>query len=183
MKWNKKSEPHVVTESPTRKECGDRDFRHMRSSADSCYAGLPPVKKRWGQDEKGLSQWASVSNKKFASTKIFKALKTHDAGKVGMNLVAFRPSFVKHCCVAGSGSPSPTPPSPEENIKETPRAPWSGCSKVSTGSFNYLTKLSEARTGSNGKADRDCQKIRCCSEGHKFERTGLFIVSITGRNG
>ena len=64
-----------------------------------------------------------MSNKNLASTKIFKGLKTHDAGKPGMNFVAFRPSFVKHCCVAGSGSPSPTPPSPEENIKETPRAP------------------------------------------------------------
>jgi hypothetical protein len=181
---DKESEPHVVTESPTRKECGDSDFRHMRSSANSCYTDLPPVKKkRWRQDERDPSQWASLSNEKLPSTKIFKALETHDAGKPGINFVAFRPSFVKHCCVAGSGSPSPTPPSPEENIKETPRAPWNGCSKVSTGAFNALTKLGKARTGSNGKTHRDCQKIRLCSEEHRFEHTGLFIVSITGRNG
>lgn len=48
---------------------------------------------------------------------------TYEAGNPGMNRVAFLPSLVKHCWVAGSGSLSPTPPSPEENIKETPRAP------------------------------------------------------------
>lgn len=81
------------------------------------------MSKKDAQDKRSLSQWTSMSDKKLASTKIFNGLKTHDAGKPGMNFVAFRPPFVKHCCVAGSGSPSPTPPSPEENIKETPRAP------------------------------------------------------------
>lgn len=40
-----------------------------------------------------------------------------------MNLVVLVPSLVKHCWVAGLDLPSPTPPSPEENISETPRAP------------------------------------------------------------
>ena len=51
------------------------------------------------------------------------AYKGHVAGKAGMNLVAFFPSFVKQVCVAGLGSPSPTPLSPELNNRETPRAP------------------------------------------------------------
>ena len=51
------------------------------------------------------------------------AYKGHVAGKAGMNLVAFFPSFVKQVCVAGLGSPSPTPLSPELNSRETPRAP------------------------------------------------------------
>jgi hypothetical protein len=46
MKVDKKSEPHVITEPPTRKESGDSDFRHMSSSANSCYTDLPPVKKK-----------------------------------------------------------------------------------------------------------------------------------------
>lgn len=45
------------------------------------------------------------------------------AGKFGMNRVRFFPSFVKHDCVAGSGFPSPAPPSPELNSSEMPRAP------------------------------------------------------------
>lgn len=48
---------------------------------------------------------------------------TDDAGNAGRNFVILCPSFEKHVCVAGLGSPSPTPPSPDENIKETPRAP------------------------------------------------------------
>jgi hypothetical protein len=51
------------------------------------------------------------------------AHKGHVAGNIGMNLVWFLPSFVKQACVAGFGSPSPTPVSPEANNSETPRAP------------------------------------------------------------
>ena len=68
-----------------------------------------------------------------------------------MNCVMLRPSFVRHSWVAGSGSPegnnrgqrqflhkvyhvpSPTPPSPLENIKETPRAPKNYYYKDRTG--------------------------------------------------
>lgn len=56
---------------------------------------------------------------------------THDAGKSGMNLVTLRPSLVKHFWVAGFGSPSPTPLSPEENITEMPRAPIILCFRKS----------------------------------------------------
>jgi hypothetical protein len=45
------------------------------------------------------------------------------AGKSAMNLVRFLPSFVMHVCVVGSELPSPTPPSPELNSTEVPRAP------------------------------------------------------------
>jgi len=45
------------------------------------------------------------------------------AGKVGMNMFLFKPSFEKHCCVAGFGLPSPTPASPEEKMIDTPREP------------------------------------------------------------
>ena len=48
---------------------------------------------------------------------------TYVAGNCGMNMVTLEPVLVKHCWVAGSGLPSPTPRSPEEKIKETPRAP------------------------------------------------------------
>lgn len=48
---------------------------------------------------------------------------THEAGNAGKNLVVFLPSFEKQIWVAGLEFPSPTPESPEENIKETPRAP------------------------------------------------------------
>ena len=48
---------------------------------------------------------------------------TYEAGNSGMNLVTLRPELVKHFWVAGFESPSPTPPSPEEKIMETPRAP------------------------------------------------------------
>ena len=51
------------------------------------------------------------------------AHKGHEGGKSGMKRVALRPSLVKHSCRAGSSSPSPTPPSPELNMSDTPRAP------------------------------------------------------------
>jgi hypothetical protein len=37
--------------------------------------------------------------------------------------VVFLPWLVKHVWVVGSGSLSPTPPSPDENKRLTPRAP------------------------------------------------------------
>jgi hypothetical protein len=40
-----------------------------------------------------------------------------------MNMVRFVPSFEKHCCDEGSGSPSPTPPSPDEKMIDAPRLP------------------------------------------------------------
>jgi hypothetical protein len=45
------------------------------------------------------------------------------AGNWGWNLNVFLPSFEKHCWVAGSGSPSPTPASPDEKSIDTPREP------------------------------------------------------------
>ena len=45
------------------------------------------------------------------------------AGNVGKNMGLFWPSFEKHCCVAGSELPSPTPASPEEKMIDTPREP------------------------------------------------------------
>jgi hypothetical protein len=47
-------------------------------------------------------------------------------GKTGMNLVWFVPSFDMHCCVVGSGSPSPTPLSPDEKMIDAPRQPAHG---------------------------------------------------------
>lgn len=44
-------------------------------------------------------------------------------GNRGRNVVLLVPSFVMHDVVAGLGSPSPTPPSPELKVNETPRAP------------------------------------------------------------
>ena len=38
-------------------------------------------------------------------------------------MVLFVPSFEMHCCVAGFGSRSPTPPSPEAKRIDTPREP------------------------------------------------------------
>lgn len=48
---------------------------------------------------------------------------THDAGNAGRNMVRFLPSLLMHVWVAGSMFPSPTPKSPEENVKVTPLAP------------------------------------------------------------
>ncbi|SRR6266403_275184 len=45
------------------------------------------------------------------------------AGKLAMNLVRFLPSFVMHVCIVRKELPSPTPPSPELNSTEVPRAP------------------------------------------------------------
>lgn len=45
------------------------------------------------------------------------------AGNWGKNVIWFVPLFEKHCCVAGSESPSPTPASPEEKMIDTPREP------------------------------------------------------------
>ena len=47
-------------------------------------------------------------------------------GNLGMNMGRLAPSFEKHCCVAGSGLRSPTPPSPDEKIMDTPRQPMRG---------------------------------------------------------
>jgi hypothetical protein len=47
-------------------------------------------------------------------------------GNLGMNMVRLVPSFEKHCCVAGFGLRSPTPPSPDEKIIDTPRQPTHG---------------------------------------------------------
>jgi len=63
---------------------------------------------------------------------------TYDAGNPGMKAVLLRPSFVKQDWVAGSGSPSPTPPSPEENIKETPRAPSEDISRVGNAPYRLM---------------------------------------------
>ena len=45
------------------------------------------------------------------------------AGNPGINIVWFLPSFEKHRCVAGFALPSPTPPSPDEKMIDTPREP------------------------------------------------------------
>ena len=46
-----------------------------------------------------------------------------EEGKRGRKRVTLRPSLVKQPWTGGVGLPSPTPPSPELNIKDTPRAP------------------------------------------------------------
>jgi len=45
------------------------------------------------------------------------------AGNWGRKIVLFLPSFEKHFCVAGFELPSPTPPSPDEKMTDTPREP------------------------------------------------------------
>jgi hypothetical protein len=71
-----------------------------------------------------------------------------------MNRVTLRPSFVKQICVKGSGSPSPTPPSPEANRRETPRAPvqFEYTKGFETPILQLRTQLSEPVANTPGKA-------------------------------
>ena len=104
-RYHKKSEwagAYCITESSTGE--GDRYFWYMSDTADC------------GNAAKLLASRPIAVKENY----------THNgqlAGNPGINSVAFLPSLVMHSWVAGLGSPSPTPPSPELNIRDTPRTP------------------------------------------------------------
>src|SRR5579863_8895137 len=101
---------------------------------------------------------------------------------MGMNRVWFLPSFVKHDCVLGLGSASPTPWSPELKINEVPRAP-SGRPVVTTCDWTARglerTKLSETRTYATRKVCRYCTDNALISRRWMEERKVSPVCSLS----
>lgn len=98
--------------------------------------------------------------------------------------MTLRPSFVKQCCVSGSSLPSPTPPSPELNSREMPRAPVKHGLRSKLLAHHVQVRRTElCKPGANALGVAGRNWISHQSLGHVRKRrirTGLFVVSVTG---
>ena len=75
---------------------------------------------------------------------------------------------MKHCCVFGSGLPSPTPASPDEKRRDTPREPARSITRVSADDIVWGTRLTEDR---KFLANTDCVAL-----GHWKRGTSTCVV-------
>ena len=113
----------------------------------------------------------------------------HEAGKSGRNVVLFVPSLAMQAVVAGLLSPSPTPPSPDPNKSDTPRAPMSKSTSetaIEHRSCKNIPNCAKSAQTLCAKAigtGLQCQQVISDTLEASNLRTGLLVVSVAGRDG